>query len=95
VTAEQERAIDPLEMAENTMRAVLAAADAQTANPLESYVQRVGERAFQSAQLGACCALVSIAADIRAISDVFERQSVLAVDQLARIASALERGGLS
>jgi hypothetical protein len=90
---EGERA-DPLEMAQNTVAAVLAVAHAQTANPLESYVHRMGERAFQSAQLGACMALISAAGDLRRIADALEVRPAQITDQLARIASALEEGEL-
>ena len=64
---------DPLAMAVNCVRNVLAYAEAQGTDPLTSYVNKLGQRGFEAAQLGACMAQVSIAADTRRIAEAAEQ----------------------
>jgi hypothetical protein len=56
--------MDPLDMAHHLARQVEAIAEADT-DPTTAYIARLGEKQYQTAQVAACMALVSIAEDLR------------------------------
>jgi hypothetical protein len=79
---------DPLAMARNLVRAVAGLSAAAQEDELKAYLDHSGARAYASAQLAACLAAVSIASDLRLITDI------LAVEigpELRRIGGLLEQ----
>jgi len=58
----------PLEMARNCAAAVVRSAKWSTQDPVGSYINQSGTRAFEAAQLGSYLALVSIAESLDRIA---------------------------
>jgi hypothetical protein len=56
-------------MAKNAAAAVERHAEHQDRDPVEAHIARAGQQGHQAAQLAAAMALVSIAADLRRITD--------------------------
>jgi hypothetical protein len=71
---------DPLQMALNCAAAVERHAEHSIQDPLGSYAARGGDRAYASAQLGACLALISLAADFRHLAHVLTEHGLPARD---------------
>lgn len=91
---ERPRGHDPLKLARNCMAVVVEASDYQHEDPVGAYVAHAGKTGFDSALVGGCLALISIAGDVRELLGVVGELRQHS-DQLARIAGALEQGGLS
>jgi triosephosphate isomerase len=61
-----------LEMARNCVRHIEAAAQHQDRDPVGAHIARVGQQAFQDAQVAGQLALVSIAEDLHYIVERFK-----------------------
>jgi hypothetical protein len=62
--------LDALDMARNLAASVQRAAERIEADELGAYLNRTGDTAFAGAQMASYLALVSIAGDLRRITDV-------------------------
>jgi hypothetical protein len=67
---------NPLRMAENCAAAVLRVADWQETDPLQTRVHEAGRMGKESAELGACMALVSIAQSLHRLVTLLETDSL-------------------
>lgn len=66
----------PLQMAQNCVRAVLDIAEWQDRDPLGARIHHSGTHGKESAELGACMALVSIAESLAEISEVLQADAL-------------------
>jgi hypothetical protein len=66
-------ALDPLDMARNLIAGVQRAAEKIEADELGAFIEHAGEYGHYAGQLAANLALVSLAEDVRRITDVLVR----------------------